>query len=185
MFAKVDTFGLTGLNAFSVTVESSTEKGTPDFRITGLGDASIQESRQRVIAAMENVRKVRGEVHLFSGFLRFSEGANGVFYAPFEPDNDILELLVPHFLARLRCQPFIIHDVKRQTAALYNTTELVFTRTDQKVSVSLSDAEEDFQRLWKEYYRSVNIAERPHEKQMKGYMPVRYWKYMPEKREEN
>ena len=138
-----------------------------------------------VIAAMENVRKVRGEVHLFSGFLRFSEGANGVFYAPFEPDNDILELLVPHFLARLRCQPFIIHDVKRQTAALYNTTELVFTRTDQKVSVSLSDAEEDFQRLWKEYYRSVNIAERPHEKQKKGYMPVRYWKYMPEKREEN
>ena len=69
MFAKVDTFGLTGLNAFSVTVESSTEKGTPDFRITGLGDASIQESRQRVIAAMENsefsTAKLRAVVNLY------------------------------------------------------------------------------------------------------------------------
>ena len=54
MFAKVNTFGLAGLSAFQVTVESSTEKGTPDFRISGLGDASVQESRQRVLTAMSN-----------------------------------------------------------------------------------------------------------------------------------
>ena len=69
MFAKVDTFGLIGLSAFSVRVESSTEKGTPDFRITGLGDASIQESRQRVLAAMENsgfsADKLRAVVNLY------------------------------------------------------------------------------------------------------------------------
>lgn len=76
MFAKVDTFGLTGLNAFSVTVESSTEKGTPDFRITGLGDASIQESRQRVIAAMENsefsTAKLRAVVNLYPADIKKS-----------------------------------------------------------------------------------------------------------------
>ena len=33
MFAKVNTFGLMGLNGFNVTVECSTSKGTPDFRI--------------------------------------------------------------------------------------------------------------------------------------------------------
>jgi len=54
MFSKVNTFGLSGLNGFSVTVECSTSKGTPDFRIVGLGDTSIQESRQRVQAALNN-----------------------------------------------------------------------------------------------------------------------------------
>lgn len=76
MFAKVNTFGLAGLSAFSVTAESSTEKGTPDFRITGLGDASIQESRQRVLAAMENSGfssdKLRAVVNLYPADVRKS-----------------------------------------------------------------------------------------------------------------
>ena len=54
MYAKVNTVGLTGLNGFEVTVECSAEKGTPDFRIVGLGDTSIQESRQRALAASAN-----------------------------------------------------------------------------------------------------------------------------------
>lgn len=57
----------------------------------------------------------------------------------------------------------------------------MIAETDERVSVALSEYEQGFQNLWKEYYRSVNIAQRPHEKQMKGYMPVRYWKFMPEK----
>ena len=68
MFAKVNTFGLAGLSAFQVSVESSTEKGTPDFRISGLGDASVQESKQRVLTAMENSgfssEKLRAVVNL-------------------------------------------------------------------------------------------------------------------------
>ena len=68
MFAKVNTFGLSGLSAFQVTVESSTEKGTPDFKISGLGDTSVQESKQRVLAAMENsgfsAEKLRAVVNL-------------------------------------------------------------------------------------------------------------------------
>ena len=68
MVSKVNTFGLTGLSAFHVSVESSTERGTPDFRISGLGDASVQESRQRVLTAMENsgfsAEKLRAVVNL-------------------------------------------------------------------------------------------------------------------------
>ena len=68
MFAKVNTFGLMGLSAFQVSVESSTERGTPDFKISGLGDASVQESRQRVLAAIENsgysTEKLRAVVNL-------------------------------------------------------------------------------------------------------------------------
>ena len=54
--------------------------------------------------------------------------------------------------------------------------------TDKKVDIPLSDGELTLQALWREYYAAVNIAQRPHEKQMKGYMPVRYWKFLPEKK---
>ncbi len=134
-----------------------------------------------VINAVTEIRKVTLEVHRFTGFLRFMEGANGIFYAPFAPDNDILDLLVPHFIKRLSAQPFVIHDTSRNKAALYNTKDCVIAQTDEKVSVLLSEYEKGFQQLWKEYYSSVNILQRPHEKQMRGYMPVRYWKFMPEK----
>lgn len=138
-------------------------------------------SEPEVLEAMTELKKVTGEAHNFTGFLRFMEGANGVFYGPFAPDNDILDLILPHFLKRFASQPFVIHDTARRKAALYNGKECIITQTDEKVSVALSAYEDGFQALWKEYYRSVNISQRPHERQMKGYMPVRYWKYMPEK----
>ena len=48
--------------------------------------------------------------------------------------------------------------------------------------ICLSEYEEYFEGLWRQYYKSVNIESRPHEKQMRGSMPVRYWKFLPEKR---
>lgn len=134
-----------------------------------------------VIEALEEKKRVTLEAHRFTGFLRFMEGSGGVFYAPFAPDNDILELILPHFIKRLAAQSFIIHDTLRKKAALYNARECVIVQTESKVLVQLGEREELFQNLWKEYYRSVNIEQRPHERQMKGYMPVRYWKFLPEK----
>ena len=138
-------------------------------------------SAPAVITTMSEIKKVTLEAHRFTGFIRFSESSNGIFYAPFCPDNNILDLILPHFLRRLKNQPFIIHDTKRNIAALYNTKDCIITSTAEKVTIDLSEKETAFTKLWCEYYNSVNIAERPHEKQMKGYMPVRYWKYLPEK----
>ena len=73
-----------------------------------------------VIAARECMQRVRFEIHRFHGFLRFMESACGALYAPVSPDNDICDLLVPHFRARLPQYPFVIHDVKRRKAAVYD-----------------------------------------------------------------
>lgn len=43
---------LEGAKAFSVQVECSLIKGLPSFTIVGLGDSSIQESKERVKAAL-------------------------------------------------------------------------------------------------------------------------------------
>ncbi|MDE5577822.1 MAG: YifB family Mg chelatase-like AAA ATPase [Oscillospiraceae bacterium] len=52
MFAKVNSLGLFGLNAFSVDVEIETSKGTPAFDIVGLADTVVKESRERIRSAL-------------------------------------------------------------------------------------------------------------------------------------
>ena len=124
--------------------------------------------------------KVTTEIHRMKGFIRFKVTAGGTMYAPYSPDNDITDLLVPHFKARLGKLPFVIHDVRRGKAALCDGRHWIMTEAGS-AEIELAEDERAFEALWQKYYRSINIKERPHEKQMKGYMPVRYWKFLPEK----
>lgn len=52
MFAKINSLGLFGLNAFAVDVEIETSKGTPAFDIVGLPDTVVKESRERIRSAL-------------------------------------------------------------------------------------------------------------------------------------
>ena len=52
MYAKVNSLGLFGLNAFPVDVEIETSKGTPSFDIIGLADTVVKESRERIRSAL-------------------------------------------------------------------------------------------------------------------------------------
>lgn len=144
------------------------------------GAVRNMQADPRVLEATDVISKVTGETHRMKGFLRFMENADGVLYAPYSPDNDITDMLSVHFAERLGGQKFVIHDVKRKIAALYDGNEIIMTRVED-AEVYLSEYEKYFENLWKQYYKSVNILSRPHEKQMKGYMPVRYWKFLPEK----
>lgn len=133
-----------------------------------------------VIIFNELKGKVTTEVHKMKGFLRFMECGSGALYAPYSPDHDITELLMPHFAQRFRSEKFVIHDTGRKLAGIYDGREWVMGYAGE-AEVYLSEYEKVFRTLWKKYYRAVDIKERPHERQMKGYMPVRYWKFLPEK----
>src|SRR5213593_1341098 len=54
MLASVATFALAGVNAVEVAVEADIHPGLPAFTIVGLPDAAVQESRERVRAAIVN-----------------------------------------------------------------------------------------------------------------------------------
>ena len=151
------------------------------FKLIAREKAPVRKmlSEGDVIAAVECVRRVTYEVHRFHGFLRFMESASGALYAPFSPDHDICDLLLPHFRARLSKFSFVIHDVKRKKAAVYDG-EHSFTAPLQKAEILLSADEQDWRALGKNYYESVNIPSRERLKQMRGYMPVRYWKFLSE-----
>ena len=136
-------------------------------------------SREEVRRADECIRRVGLEIHRMHGFIRFLETQSGALYAAFSPDNDIADLLVPHFRARLPHFPFVIHDVKRKKAAVWDT-ENTFLAPLDKAEVLISTDEHGWQNLWKQYYQSVNIPSRERLKQMRGYLPVRYMKFMSE-----
>jgi magnesium chelatase family protein len=54
MFAKVKTATIVGLNAFEIEVEVFLSRGLPAFNVVGLPDTAVQESKERVRAAIIN-----------------------------------------------------------------------------------------------------------------------------------
>jgi len=55
MFAKINSIGLFGLNAYTVEVEIVINRGQPMFDLIGLPDASVKESRERIKSALLSV----------------------------------------------------------------------------------------------------------------------------------
>jgi probable DNA metabolism protein len=104
-------------------------------------------------------------------------------YAPFSPANDICDLLSPHFRARYPQFPFVLHDITRKKAVVYDGKNTFLAPLD-KADILLSPNEDGWQTLWKKYYESVTVSARTSKKreaQMRGYMPVRYWQFLTEK----
>ncbi len=54
MLSIINSLGLVGLNGYLVKVEIDINRGLPTYDIVGLGDASIKESKQRVLSAIKN-----------------------------------------------------------------------------------------------------------------------------------
>lgn len=56
MYAKVNSLGIFGMDAFKVTVECDISCGLPRFDLVGLPDTVVKESRERVRASVKNCR---------------------------------------------------------------------------------------------------------------------------------
>ena len=54
MLAKINCFGILGIDGFLVSTELDIANGLPGFDIVGLGDTSIKESKERVKSAIKN-----------------------------------------------------------------------------------------------------------------------------------
>jgi probable DNA metabolism protein len=132
-----------------------------------------------VFAAVTCMKRVGLEIHRLHGFVRFMETASGALYAPITPDNDICDLLLPHFRARLTNYPFVLHDIRRKKAVVYDGKN-AFNAYLPHADVVISADEQAWQCLWKEYYQSVNIPSRERLKQMRAELPVRYRTHLPE-----
>ena len=125
-------------------------------------------------------KKVGREKHRMLGLIRFKLLKKDIFYASMEPDHNIVTLVAPHFAKRMSDQDWIIHDVKRNTAVVYNQEEWVLTELDSNQALPLGEEECLYQKVWKTYFDKIAIKERKNLKLQKGFMPVRYWKHLVE-----
>ena len=124
--------------------------------------------------------KVSHEADRMKGFLRFAVMEGGVEYAPMEPENDILPLLMPHFADRLKNIPFVIHDLLRQKAGVYARGTWFITDAEGLTPPKISSDEKKYQELWKSFYKAISIKERHNTRLQTQMMPKKYRKHMTE-----
>ncbi|MDK2809788.1 MAG: hypothetical protein PWR27_497 [Petroclostridium sp.] len=135
----------------------------------------------RVLKIHTISRKVAVERHRMLGLIRFRYLEGDTYYAPIEPDYNIVGLVAPHFAKRFAGQNWIIHDVKRNLAAVYNQRGWIITDINVNSELNLEEKEKDYQTLWKQYFKSIAIESRVNPKLQRRCMPVRYWRYLVEK----
>lgn len=142
-----------------------------------------------VLRVSQLVKQMGREVHRMHAFVRFQELADGLFFAPIEPDFDVLPFTYQHFHARYASMDWCIYDIKRNYGMLYKGKDVsrVVLETEQVLqsiqlpAELLSTKEQDYQKLWKDYFKSTNIVERKNMKLHLRHVPTRYWKYLTEK----
>lgn len=147
------------------------------FKVGGKIDSMLSD--QRVLDVHNTSKKVSFERHRMLGLLRFKKVSDNLFYAAIEPDHNIVPVLASHFAKRFSDQNFIIHDLKRKHAVFYNTSKWVLTDFDEVLPDSFD--ERDYEKLWKEYFKSIAIKERVNPRLQKQFMPKRYWIHLTEK----
>lgn len=138
-------------------------------------------SNPLVLSIQKTAKRVFGEAHRLTGLLRFIQIDDNMYYSKIHPDNNVIEIIGNHFIKRLPCQNFIIHDKNRNIAFLYNTkTYTIVDAKDIKIS-SLSQEEKEYQALWKTFYQHIGIKERTNKRLQMQYMPKKYWQDLIEK----
>lgn len=146
-----------------------------------------------VIAVTQMERRVSRERHRMKAFIRFQETADGIFYAPVEPDYNVLPLISNFFKNRYASQRWIIYDWKRKYGLYYDLQKVTEIVLEQQPQVKagylpaglLQDKEQVYQLLWNDYFKSTNIPARKNMKLHIRHVPKRYWKYLTEKMPED
>ena len=144
---------------------------------------------EKIAEAMLLRKKVSREYDKMLGLIRFSELSTGVFYAPFEPEFNVLPLLVPHFYERLSGTKWMLHDLRRGIAVYHadgktENVEFIDEMTSHLNIAQLlgkSENESGFAKMWQNYFKTIAIESRTNPKLQRRCMPQRYWKYLTEK----
>ncbi len=131
-----------------------------------------------VSKCLKIVKYVKSEAHRLKGFVRFKELKSGILYSEIEPENNIIVMLSNHFKNRLKNERWIIKDNKRNIISIYNGKNYcVVDNVDFNIDLDTTD---DFEDMWKVFYKTIGIKERKNDRCRMNFMPKKYWKYMLE-----
>ncbi len=173
-------------NIFYVFLSELRDAGTYIYKYLKLGwktgpQIDLMLTNNDVQTIQKIREKVSRERHFLLGLLRFRKLQGNVYYAPLEPEYNVVGLIAPHFAQRMADQNWIIHDVKRSIGAVYNKEEWIMREIALDKKLILSDDELEYQKLWNQYFESIAIKDRINPRLQRSNMPMKYWKYLIEK----
>lgn len=173
-------------NVYHAYLSEEPDAATIIYRYLKLGwkmgsRVDLHLSDNTVFRMMDINRRLEFEVHRLMGFVRFRQMEGGIYYASLSPDNNVTELLAPHFAERLSDQRWIIHDVKRELAALYNTKTWIMSDFSVSDIPGATEDETKYAKLWKEFFNTLAIPSRTNPKLQRQLLPRRYWDHLTEK----
>lgn len=142
-----------------------------------------------VLFVSQTAKIVYREKHRMEAFIRFQLTRDDLYYAVIEPDFNVLPLIKKHFHDRYADQQWMIYDTRRKYGLYYDKEKVVSvsmnfeegTGGGKSIRSIYDEKEELYQKLWQQYFSSVNIAARKNMKLHIQHMPKRYWRYLTEK----
>jgi probable DNA metabolism protein len=130
----------------------------------------------------EVARAVGLELHRLKGLVRFRRIHSGELWGPISPAHNVLAPLALYFRGRMPSDAWILHDVRRRLAMLWDTRELAWVDPDElpPEEPALAAEEEAYQEMWKTYFRNIAVRERRNPRLQRQFMPARYWQHLVE-----
>ena len=132
-----------------------------------------------VMRLIELSRKVDNESHLFCGFVRFFD-LGKFLYAEIEPKCHVLPQIMEHFSGRYPNEHYVIYDKKRRVALIHLAYGDSFFVAGDAWNIDLNQHEDYFERLWKQYFKTIAIEERYNPRCQNNLVPKWYRKHMIE-----
>lgn len=177
---------------YRASLSASCDKADVIYRFLTVGyklgaSATTALAYPQVLNLFELNRAVANEGHLSLEFLRFTILPNGVLAARIQPKNHILSLIMPHFADRLNTEHFLIYDVGRKVAGVYQPDSGWFL-TDIELDEHLFDGGGlqnsnqgvSYEALWKTFFDTIAIKERINPVCQRNHLPLHFRPHMTE-----
>jgi probable DNA metabolism protein len=178
---------------------------SPEARAAA-GRVSTDRGDRGTETVLKAAYRVSREIHRLMGFLRFTRDARGRYLARCAPDHFILPCLAAHLSRRFGAETWAVIDEKRgltllglpgegprllpaETRRTGNPPASPVPRTagfprpdpgNPPAEPREPPPDDPWEELWRNYHRSINNGDRKNPGLQLRFMPLRYWKYLPE-----
>lgn len=132
-----------------------------------------------VMKVMELSRKVSNESQKLKGFLRFRQ-AGEILLAEISPKCNEIPVLIDHFADRYPNENFMIYDQVRKYAFVHPKYQAGYYVYGELEEFQALQTQDEFEKLWKTYFITMEIAARHNENCQNNLLPKWYRKTMIE-----
>ena len=138
----------------------------------------------RVEPMVRIARAVANECERMRQFVRFNRMENDVWFARCNPKGSVVPLVMDWFAARFNTQAFVIYDEVHQLAGIFDGKRWYLAKTDGLDLPGFAQGDEMIERAWKRFYEVLAIDVRYNPELRRSFMPKRFWRNLPEMKED-